>query len=83
MNTNTIPKSSAEVMSLALLALSGLRARGPALGVAHNSADKLETEIFALSGNPAAPLIPGATECPTRRNEDLVRSAAGGTESRP
>ncbi len=59
MNSNLIPKSFADVINLASLALSGLHAHGGIVGLLHNSRERLEADFYAVTGDPNDTMTPG------------------------
>jgi hypothetical protein len=58
--SNTLPKAIDELMSLGHEALTGAESIGDEIDLSQNTAPKIATDVFALSGNPATPAVPGA-----------------------
>src|SRR6187549_541525 len=57
--TNKLPTSQVELINLALFAREGALAHGGSVGLEHNTAAHLATDIHDYAGNPATPEILG------------------------
>src|SRR5688572_16109579 len=58
-NLNKIPQSQIKVMNLALFGHAGAVAHGGPIGLEHNTAVHLATDLHDYAGNPATPEILG------------------------
>jgi hypothetical protein len=59
MKTNIIPEGYNPLINLAALALAGAQAHGAAINLEHNTGLLIQTDYFALAGNPATPEVLG------------------------
>ena len=56
---NTIPRALAAVITLARKAHAGAVKSGGTAALAHNTPEKIESDLHDVIGNPATPLVPG------------------------
>src|SRR5688572_10220279 len=59
MKVTRIPQTQAQVLQLAFLALAGAQAHGLAIALKQNNAAAIAGDLYAHTGDPATPAIPG------------------------
>ena len=59
MTNNTVPRTHAPLIQLAVKAALGAQTFGPAIELEHNTGPRITTDLYDLTGDPSTPLIPG------------------------